>query len=61
MTYDEIKKVEKGERRKVHDDITVVVIFIDHELLAKTQPVRELSVRGFNDTVAPSSFSICKD
>ncbi|XP_050383259.1 probable protein phosphatase 2C 68 [Argentina anserina] len=61
MTYDELKKVEKGERRKIHDDITIVVIFIDHDLLGKTQPVPELSVRGFNDTVAPSSFSIFKD
>lgn len=61
MKYDELKKVEAGFRRQYHDDITIVVIFIDHDLLGKTQPVPELSVRGFIDTVGPSSFSIFKD
>ncbi|XP_062003136.1 probable protein phosphatase 2C 68 [Rosa rugosa] len=61
MTYDDLKKVEKGVRRYFHDDITIVVIFIDHDLLGKTQPLPELSVRGFIDTVGPSSFSIFKD
>lgn len=58
MRYDDLKKVEKGIRRFFHDDITVVVIFIDHELLSKTQSVPELSVRGFMDTVGPSNFSV---
>lgn len=61
MKYDELKKAESGFRRQYHDDITIVVIFIDHDLLGKTQPVPELSVRGFIDTVGPSSFSIFKD
>ncbi|GMY14107.1 probable protein phosphatase 2C 25 [Fagus crenata] len=58
MRYDDLKKVEKGVRRFFHDDITVVVIFIDHELLGKSLSVPELSVRGFIDTVGPSNFSI---
>ncbi|CAL9181383.1 unnamed protein product [Musa hybrid cultivar] len=29
MSYDDLKHIEKGIRRRVHDDITVVVIFID--------------------------------
>lgn len=58
MRYDDLKKVEKGVRRFFHDDITVVVIFIDHELLGKKISVSELSVRGFVDTVRPSSFNI---
>lgn len=58
MTYDEIKKYERGVRRCIHDDITVVVIFIDHELLHKKTSVSELSIRGFTDTVGPSKFSI---
>ncbi|KAF3442645.1 hypothetical protein FNV43_RR16561 [Rhamnella rubrinervis] len=57
MRYDDLKKVEKGIRRFFHDDITVVVIFIDHELLAKNLTTPELSVRGFIDTVGPSSFN----
>ncbi|XP_044487998.1 probable protein phosphatase 2C 63 [Mangifera indica] len=30
MRYDDIKKIEKGIRRHFHDDITVVVIYLDH-------------------------------
>ncbi|XP_041023928.1 probable protein phosphatase 2C 68 [Juglans microcarpa x Juglans regia] len=58
MRYDDLKKVEKGVRRFFHDDITVVVIFIDHELLGKKISVPELSVKGFIDTVGPSNFNI---
>ncbi|KAI9152843.1 hypothetical protein LWI28_002018 [Acer negundo] len=58
MRYDDLKKVEKGVRRYFHDDITVVVIFIDHELVGKKTCVPELSVRGFIDTVGPSNFEI---
>ncbi|KAK9290013.1 hypothetical protein L1049_008176 [Liquidambar formosana] len=58
MRYDDLKRVEKGVRRFFHDDITVVVIFIDHDLLGKKMPVPELSVRGFIDTVGPSNFNI---
>ncbi|KAE8735878.1 putative protein phosphatase 2C 34 [Hibiscus syriacus] len=30
MRYDEIKRIEKGVRRHFHDDITVIVIYLDH-------------------------------
>ncbi|KAF7113456.1 hypothetical protein RHSIM_RhsimUnG0126300 [Rhododendron simsii] len=30
MRYKDIKKIEKGVRRHFHDDITVVVIYLDH-------------------------------
>ena len=30
MRYDDIKKIDKGIRRHFHDDITVVVIYLDH-------------------------------
>lgn len=58
MSYDELKKFDKGERRFYHDDITVIVVFIDHELLGKKASVPGISVRGFSDTVGPSSFDI---
>ncbi|KAG6770238.1 hypothetical protein POTOM_025914 [Populus tomentosa] len=57
MRYDDLKKVDRGARRFFHDDITVVVIFIDHELLGNSTSVPEMSVRGFVDTVGPSSFN----
>ncbi|KAL8166558.1 hypothetical protein V2J09_008057 [Rumex salicifolius] len=31
MRYDDIKKIEKGIRRHFHDDISVVVIYLDHQ------------------------------
>ncbi|KAK8705280.1 hypothetical protein V6N13_048884 [Hibiscus sabdariffa] len=58
MRYDDLKKVDKGIRRFFHDDITVVVIFIDHESLGTKMLVPELSVRGFVDTIGQSNFNI---
>lgn len=59
MRYeDPRRKVEKGVRRFFHDDITVVVIFIDHDLPDKMISIPELSMRGFIDTVGPSNFNI---
>ncbi|XP_022971489.1 probable protein phosphatase 2C 68 [Cucurbita maxima] len=58
MRYDDLKKLEKGIRRFFHDDITVVVIFLDNELQGKKAHVPELSIRGFTDTVGPSNFNI---
>ncbi|GAV63961.1 PP2C domain-containing protein [Cephalotus follicularis] len=57
MKLDDLKKVEKGSRRTFHDDITVVVIFIDSDSPGEKIPVPELSVRGSIDTVGPSDFS----
>jgi pyruvate dehydrogenase phosphatase len=57
MRYDDLKKVDRGVRRFFHDDITVVVIFIDHELLGNSTSVPEMSVRGFIDTVGPSNYN----
>nr|XP_043632370.1 probable protein phosphatase 2C 63 [Erigeron canadensis] len=31
MRYDDIKRIEKGVRRHFHDDITVVVIYLDNQ------------------------------
>ncbi|KAL4361600.1 hypothetical protein GQ457_04G017500 [Hibiscus cannabinus] len=32
MRYGDIKRIEKGVRRHFHDDITVIVIYLDHPL-----------------------------
>ncbi|GMP31342.1 hypothetical protein CsSME_00005598 [Camellia sinensis var. sinensis] len=31
MSYDDIKRIEKGVRRHFHDDITVIVIYLDRQ------------------------------
>lgn len=59
MRYADLKKVAKGIRRFFHDDITVVVVFIDHDMLRNpNSSIPELSVRGFIDAVGPSNFSL---
>ncbi|KAL0334234.1 UNVERIFIED_CONTAM: putative protein phosphatase 2C 43 [Sesamum angustifolium] len=57
IPYNEMKKLDSGVRRHVHDDITVVVIYIDHGMLDDKNSAPELSVRGFVDTAGPSNFN----
>ncbi|KAL6555454.1 hypothetical protein OROGR_006712 [Orobanche gracilis] len=61
--YSEIKALGRGTRRNVHDDITVVVVFMDHSPAgvdrASTSSAAagpDLSVRGYVDAVGPSIF-----
>lgn len=56
MRYKDLQKIGKGIRRFFHDDITVVVLFFDHDLRSKKVTVPELSMKGFIDTVGPSNF-----
>lgn len=59
ISYDCLKKYEKGDRRSYHDDISVVVIFIDHEMLEnQVSSTPGLSIRGFVDAVGPSNIEI---
>lgn len=57
MPYEEIKKLDHWVRRHIHDDISIVVVFIDHEALDNEAAAPELSVRGFVDSVGPSNFN----
>ncbi|KAL3841196.1 hypothetical protein ACJIZ3_025787 [Penstemon smallii] len=58
IPYDEMTKLDRGVRRHVHDDITIVVTFIDNEVLDNNKTsLPEVSVRGFVDTVGPSNFN----
>eukprot|EP01018_Ginkgo_biloba_P008092 Gb_24761 [translate_table: standard] len=59
MRYSDLKKVERGIRRHFHDDITVVVVFLDHEMIGNNSDIPPLSVRGGIDAVtAPSDFFV---
>ncbi|XP_028777676.1 probable protein phosphatase 2C 68 [Neltuma alba] len=60
MRFKDMQKVGKGIRRFFHDDISVVVIFIDHEFHGKKITVPELSFRGFVDKVGPSNLKIVR-
>ncbi|XP_023754171.1 probable protein phosphatase 2C 43 [Lactuca sativa] len=48
--YKAIRKFEMGRRRTVHDDITVVVLYIDHHLVARSALVTEVSMKAFEDS-----------
>ncbi|KAI3667479.1 hypothetical protein L6452_42540 [Arctium lappa] len=52
--YDEVKKIEKGSRRAVHDDITIIVVFINQQTNVE---IDEMSIRGFTNSTTPSGFS----
>lgn len=38
VRYKDIKKIEKGIRRHFHDDITVIVIYLDHQTTSFSNP-----------------------
>lgn len=38
VRYNDIKKIEKGIRRHFHDDITVIVIYLDHQTTGFLNP-----------------------
>lgn len=48
MRYSDLKKIDRGVRRHFHDDITVVVVFLDSNLVSRASSIRcpPLSVRG---------------
>jgi pyruvate dehydrogenase phosphatase len=46
MRYSDLTKIDKKVRRHFHDDITVIVLFINHDLLLKGAPQGQpLSIR----------------
>lgn len=61
MTYDGLKNQGKGVRRRIHDDATVIVIFIDNELLEQKAEVPLMSVLGGIDNIGQSLFNILKE
>ncbi|KAJ3672378.1 hypothetical protein LUZ60_007099 [Juncus effusus] len=65
MRYSDLKKIDRGVRRHFHDDISVVVIFLDANLMIRAHANRgpSVSVRGGGvslpaSTVASYSASV---
>ncbi|KAI3473237.1 hypothetical protein Pfo_030529 [Paulownia fortunei] len=47
MRYSDLKKIDRGVRRHFHDDITVVVVFIDQSSMKRTSSQNStVSIRG---------------
>ncbi|XP_074559358.1 putative protein phosphatase 2C 60 [Curcuma longa] len=58
MRYSDLKKIDKGVRRHFHDDITIIILFLDSNLISMASSNRgpSLSLRG-GTTLPPSSSS----
>ncbi|KAK4477246.1 hypothetical protein RD792_016460 [Penstemon davidsonii] len=61
MRYSDLKKIDRGVRRHFHDDITVVVLFLDSHLVSRASSVRtpNISVKGGGFTLPPNSRAPC--
>eukprot|EP00262_Sarcandra_glabra_P013992 TRINITY_DN3990_c0_g4_i1.p1 TRINITY_DN3990_c0_g4~~TRINITY_DN3990_c0_g4_i1.p1 ORF type:complete len:399 (-),score=41.60 TRINITY_DN3990_c0_g4_i1:222-1418(-) len=61
MRYSDLKKIDRGVRRHFHDDITVIVVFLDLNLVsrASSNKVPTLSVRGGGVNLPPNSLAPC--
>ncbi|RVW49872.1 putative protein phosphatase 2C 63 [Vitis vinifera] len=54
MSYQDIKRIEKGIRRHFHDDITVIVIYLDHHKGSTNRRPKHSTVNG--TTNAPTDI-----
>ncbi|KAM7479466.1 hypothetical protein LguiA_027679 [Lonicera macranthoides] len=61
MRYSDLKKIDRGVRRHFHDDITVVVLFLDSNLVCKASSVKtpNLSVKGGGINLPPNTLAPC--
>lgn len=47
MRYSDMKRIERGVRRHFHDDISVIVLFLDPRLAStKSSLQRSVSIKG---------------
>ncbi|KAJ8771080.1 hypothetical protein K2173_023405 [Erythroxylum novogranatense] len=65
MRYSDLKKIDRGVRRHFHDDITVIVVFLDSHLVSRASSFRgsSVSIRGGGvnfpmKTLAPCSTPV---
>lgn len=59
MRYSDLKKIDRGVRRHFHDDITVIVVFLDSNLVSKATSGKcpNISVRGGGINLPPNSLA----
>ncbi|PSS00449.1 Protein like [Actinidia chinensis var. chinensis] len=59
MRYSDLKKIDRGVRRHFHDDITVIVIFLDSNLVSRASNVKgpTLSLRGGGFNLPGKTFN----
>ena len=61
MRYSDLKKIDRGVRRHFHDDITVVVVFLDFNLVSRASSVKgpSLSLRGGGVNLPAKTLAPC--
>ncbi|XP_009590077.1 putative protein phosphatase 2C 46 [Nicotiana tabacum] len=61
MRYSDLKKIDRGVRRHFHDDITVVVVFLDSNVVSRASSVKSpnVSVKGGGITLPPNTLAPC--
>ncbi|KAG2706054.1 hypothetical protein I3760_05G086500 [Carya illinoinensis] len=61
MRYSDLKRIDRGVRRHFHDDITVIVVFVDSNLVSRASSVRcpTISVRGGGINLPPNTLAPC--
>lgn len=61
MRYSDLKKIDRGVRRHFHDDITVIVVFLDSSLVSRASSVKSpnVSVRGGGITLPHNTLAPC--
>ncbi|XP_073278277.1 probable protein phosphatase 2C 60 [Primulina huaijiensis] len=59
MRYSDLKKIDRGVRRHFHDDITVVVLFLDSNLVCRASSFRtpKISIQGGGINLPPNTLS----
>lgn len=61
MRYSDLKKIDRGVRRHFHDDITVIVVFLDSNLVSRASSVKgpTISVRGGGVSLPAKTLAPC--
>uniref|UniRef100_A0A6M2EF81 protein-serine/threonine phosphatase n=1 Tax=Populus davidiana TaxID=266767 RepID=A0A6M2EF81_9ROSI len=61
MRYSDLKKIDRGVRRHFHDDITVIVVFLDSNFVSRASSVKcsNISVRGAGVSLPPNTLAPC--
>ncbi|KAF7810763.1 putative protein phosphatase 2C 60 [Senna tora] len=61
MRYSDLKKIDRGVRRHFHDDITVIVVFLDSNLVSRESSGKfsSISVRGGGINLPSNTLAPC--
>ncbi|KAF6140480.1 hypothetical protein GIB67_010310 [Kingdonia uniflora] len=61
MRYSDLKKIDRGVRRHFHDDITVIVVFLDSNLVSRASMVKgpTVSVKGGGISIPANTLAPC--